>query len=231
MIAAAFDAGLVVEGLSFHVGSQCTNFDNYVQALQLMAGHLPGGLGPRLPADEDPGHRRRFPRALRRAGQAVPSAGQDAERGVRPAVSRRTWKSWPNRAGFSWPRPGRSWSSVIGKAVRDGKLCYYINDGVYHTFSGVIFDHIQYHLKAFTDGRRADLRRVRSDLRRAGHDLAGRGAAGPGAGRPGLQREHRRLQPRLLDLLQRLPAGQGGAYPSIVSRLGGRILAKPAAPA
>ena len=43
-------------------------------------------------------------------------------------------------------------ASVIGKAVRDGKQCYYINDGVYHTFSGIIFDHIQYHLKAFKAG-------------------------------------------------------------------------------
>ena len=36
--------------------------------------------------------------------------------------------------------------------MRDGKLCYYINDGVYHTFSGVIFDHCHYHLKAFKRG-------------------------------------------------------------------------------
>ena len=43
-------------------------------------------------------------------------------------------------------------ATVIGKAVRDGKQCYYINDGVYHTFSGVIFDHIQYHLHAFKNG-------------------------------------------------------------------------------
>lgn len=35
LIAAAHDAGLVVEGLSFHVGSQCTNFENYVQALTI----------------------------------------------------------------------------------------------------------------------------------------------------------------------------------------------------
>jgi ornithine decarboxylase len=27
-----------------------------------------------------------------------------------------------------------------------------VNDGVYNTFSGVIFDHIQYHFKAFKDG-------------------------------------------------------------------------------
>ena len=41
---------------------------------------------------------------------------------------------------------------IIGKAIRDGKLCYYVNDGVYHTFSGVIFDHCQYPLKSFQRG-------------------------------------------------------------------------------
>src|SRR5262249_56639808 len=43
---------------------------------------------------------------------------------------------------------------IIGKAVRDGKTCYYIDDSVYHTFSGIIFDHCQYHLKAFKTGRK-----------------------------------------------------------------------------
>ena len=43
-------------------------------------------------------------------------------------------------------------SKIVGKAIRDGKLCYYIDDGVYHTFSGVIFDHCHYHLKAFGMG-------------------------------------------------------------------------------
>lgn len=32
LIVSAFDMGLEVEGLSFHVGSQCTNFENYMQA-------------------------------------------------------------------------------------------------------------------------------------------------------------------------------------------------------
>ena len=45
-------------------------------------------------------------------------------------------------------------AQVIGKAVRDGKQCYYINDGVYHTFSGIIFDHCQYPLKAFKSGKK-----------------------------------------------------------------------------
>ncbi|MBU4377138.1 MAG: type III PLP-dependent enzyme, partial [Candidatus Omnitrophica bacterium] len=43
-------------------------------------------------------------------------------------------------------------TKIIGKAVRDGKLCYYLDDGVYHTFSGIVFDHCQYPLKAFKDG-------------------------------------------------------------------------------
>jgi ornithine decarboxylase len=41
---------------------------------------------------------------------------------------------------------------IIGKAVRNGKPCYYVNDGVYGTFSGVLFDHCQYHLKALRKG-------------------------------------------------------------------------------
>jgi len=32
-------------------------------------------------------------------------------------------------------------SEIIGKARRDGKIFYHINDGVYHTFSGVVYDH------------------------------------------------------------------------------------------
>src|SRR5262249_51542758 len=38
MILEADRAGLTVEGISFHVGSQTTNFENYVQALNLTAG-------------------------------------------------------------------------------------------------------------------------------------------------------------------------------------------------
>ena len=37
LIDAAFGMGLTVEGLSFHVGSQCTNFLNFVQALNMAA--------------------------------------------------------------------------------------------------------------------------------------------------------------------------------------------------
>jgi len=42
---------------------------------------------------------------------------------------------------------------IIGKARREGKTCYYVNDGVYHTFSGILFDHCQYRLKALQPGK------------------------------------------------------------------------------
>lgn len=37
LVLAALKLGLNVEGLSFHVGSQCTNFENFVQALNIAA--------------------------------------------------------------------------------------------------------------------------------------------------------------------------------------------------
>jgi ornithine decarboxylase len=73
--------------------------------------------------------------------------------------------------------PGASWATactrlaeVIGKADRDGKRCYYINDGVYTKYSGIIFDHCKYPVKAFKKGRRSsapcsvDLRRARTTI-------------------------------------------------------------------
>jgi ornithine decarboxylase len=44
-------------------------------------------------------------------------------------------------------------SEIIGKARRDGKLFYFINDGVYHTFSGVVYDHWIPNFSAFKKGR------------------------------------------------------------------------------
>ena len=43
-------------------------------------------------------------------------------------------------------------TQIIGKARREGKMFYHIDDGVYHTFSGVVFDHCQYHFNSFREG-------------------------------------------------------------------------------
>jgi ornithine decarboxylase len=151
LIEAAFQAGLVVEGLSFHVGSQCTNFANYVQALNLAKGIfqeawdrgyeqvkiLDIGGGFPAPYDENV-------QPFRKLAQTLNS---EFQRLFPPHIE---ILAEPGR--FLVATAATLVAKVIGKAVRDGKLCYYVNDGVYHTFSGKIFDHCEYHLKAFKDG-------------------------------------------------------------------------------
>jgi ornithine decarboxylase len=44
--------------------------------------------------------------------------------------------------------------SIVGKSFRDGKMVYYIDDGVYGTLSGVVFDHCPYHFNAFRGGEK-----------------------------------------------------------------------------
>jgi hypothetical protein len=95
-------------------------------------------------------------------------------------------------------------AKIVGKAVRDGKTCYYIDDGVYHTFSGIIFDHCQYPLKASNPENR-NLRRLRPDLRRPRYHLQCPRNCPTSRSTTCLRREHRRLQQRLRHLVQRLP--------------------------
>ncbi len=150
LIAAAFDAGLVVEGLCFHVGSQCTNFDNFVQALNTSAQVLEEAAG------------RGYKLKLLDIGGGFPapydgSAGRFRE--LTRVLNAEFSRLFPEDLEIL-AEPGRFLvataatlvAEVIGKADRDGKRCYYLNDGIYHTFSGVLFDHCQYHIKAFKKG-------------------------------------------------------------------------------
>jgi len=150
LIATAHDAGLVVEGLSFHVGSQTTNVENYVQALHLCAGVFAEAesRGFHLKLLDIGGG---FP-ALYRNG--IESFCRMARR-IRPEINRLFPKHLEILA-----EPGRFLvataatlvAKVIGKAHRDGKPYYYIDDGVYHTYSGILFDHCAYPVKAFKRG-------------------------------------------------------------------------------
>ena len=140
-----------MEGLSFHVGSQCTNFANYVQALNLMAGifHEAWERGyPQVKILDIGG------------GFPVPYDNQvQPFRALAKLLNTELDRLFPNDmeilaepGRFLVATAGTLVATVVGKAVRDGKQCYYIDDGVYHTFSGIIFDHIPYHIKAFKGG-------------------------------------------------------------------------------
>jgi ornithine decarboxylase len=151
LIVEAFRIGLTVEGLSFHVGSQCTNFENFVQALNMSAAVMreAKSRGHELKILDIGGG---FPVRYDRHVKPI----SDLARKINAEIKRLFPKDIEIIA-----EPGRYLvataatlaAKIIGKAVRDGKICYYIDDSVYHTFSGYIFDHCQYHFKAFKTGK------------------------------------------------------------------------------
>ena len=151
LILEADKAGLVVEGLSFHVGSQTTNFANYVQAINLAANIFKEA--------RDRGYKKMNLLDIGGGFPAPYDATVKPFRELAKIINRELDRLFPKDVQIL-AEPGRfmvatagiAISKIIGKAVRDGKLCYYIDDGVYHTFSGVIFDHCHYHLKSFKKG-------------------------------------------------------------------------------
>ena len=150
LIAYAHEHKLVVEGISFHVGSQCTNPQNFIQSLHLSASIFAEAKS------------KGFNLTLLDLGGGFPAAYDDSV----PALSSlaKTINSELNRlfpktieilaepGRFLVASAGTAVSKIIGKAIRSGKLCYYIDDGVYHTYSGIIFDHCVYHMKSFKKG-------------------------------------------------------------------------------
>jgi len=151
LIAAAFNMGLVVEGLSFHVGSQCTNFENFVQGLEMASAVLREAksrghdikildIGGGFPAP--------YNKHVRPFSELAAKLNSEIERLFPKEIE---ILAEPGR--FLVATAATAVSRIIGKAVRDGKRCYYIDDSVYHTFSGIIFDHCPYHFKAFRKGK------------------------------------------------------------------------------
>ncbi len=152
LIHQAFDMGLKVEGISFHVGSQCTNFDNYTSALAFTSEIFHNArkkgfnlnlvdIGGGFPVPYDP---------------QVPEFKQLAV-----LLNSEFKRLFPDDIEIL-AEPGRFIvataatlvSEIIGKARRDSKIFYHINDGVYHTFSGVVYDHWIPNFTAFKEGEK-----------------------------------------------------------------------------
>src|SRR6185436_13067414 len=123
LVLAAFGMGLVVEGLSFHVGSQCTNFENFVQALNMAAAVMQEAksrghelkildIGGGFPAPYD--------KHVKPFGILARKINGEIERLFPPDIQ---ILAEPGR--FLVATAATSVARIIGKAVRDGKTCYY----------------------------------------------------------------------------------------------------------
>ena len=134
--------GIHVKGISFHVGSQSPHSQSHVDAINRS-----------IEIIEASRSKRDTPMSILDIGGGFPinydGSSIDIEKFCAPI----------NEALMALPKnvrviaePGRyiaapsmtCVTSVIGKAVRDGIPWYYMDDGVYNSFSGQIFDHAIY---------------------------------------------------------------------------------------
>lgn len=150
LITEAYVMGLKVEGMSFHVGSQCVNFENYIVALEICSGILKeyyARTGQKMRIlDIGGGFPVKYNNTVKSIRALAVLFNEELKRLFPPDI-------------LIIAEPGRFIvanacvlvSKVIGKAVRDGKTCYYINDGIYGTYSGLVFDHISYPILSFKE--------------------------------------------------------------------------------
>ena len=152
LILLADKLGLTCEGLSFHVGSQTTNFENYVQALALCSGIYSEarerGYTKMNLIDIGGGFPARYDETVKPFKELAAVINHELARLFPKNIQ---ILAEPGR--FLVANAAYTVSKVIGKAVREGKPSYYINDGVYHSYSGVIFDHCKYPVRAFKRGQ------------------------------------------------------------------------------
>lgn len=139
--------GLKANGICFHVGSQVLSTKSYERAFSLAR-----GLINRLKASG-------LDIKYMDIGGGLPVACLDKD-----VDAEKIMKSINDcLADFEdvevWAEPGRYIcgsavnviTSIIGKQMRDEKQWYYIDDGIYGSFSGILFDHWDYDIISLKD--------------------------------------------------------------------------------
>ncbi len=138
--------GIQVRGFSFHVGSQAPDALKHVEALEACVTLLKQArreklgrfdmldIGGGFPID----YAKRVPdivkfcAPIRKALAAVP-------KNVRVIAEPGRFIAGPCAMGVA---------SVMGRAEREGLWWYYLDDGVYGSYSGVLYDHAQYPIES-----------------------------------------------------------------------------------
>ncbi len=148
LLALARTLGVEVVGLSFHVGSQTPTPAMHVRAVEacgtlITAARAAGfnlsvlDIGGGFPADyrEAAMPIEEFCAPIRAALAALPS-------GLRLLAEPGRYISAP---------AGTCVASVVGRALRDGRWWFYLDDGVYGSFSGQVYDHARYPVSALRE--------------------------------------------------------------------------------
>jgi ornithine decarboxylase len=138
----ARELGVRVCGLSFHVGSQVGDPAKYVEAIgacrELIEHARQGGLGELEVVDIGGG----FPIGYRREPVPIGEFCKPIRRALKQLPRDVRVIAEPGR--FIAGPAGTAVASVVGRAQREGRWWYYLDDGVYGCFSGQLYDHATY---------------------------------------------------------------------------------------
>ncbi len=146
MLAKARSLGLRPEGISFHVGSQCTNMESYQRAFEQAA---------RLVREAKD---RGLPMKLVDIGGGMPIRHFKTDTvsiETMAGAMRRELDRLFDKDIEIIAEPGRALvgpagmliTRVVGRSIRNNKNYYYLDDGVYGDFSGIVFDHCKYEFR------------------------------------------------------------------------------------
>ncbi|CAH9049512.1 Lysine/ornithine decarboxylase [Pseudoalteromonas sp. CIP111854] len=142
IITQAQQLGIRIKGLSFHVGSQTSSPQKYVDAIlackQVMETIVQLGLPALSTLDIGGG----FPVSY--AKQITPIEIFCAPINEALASLPQTVQVLAEPGRFIVAPAVMSVASVMGQAIREGKMWYYLDDGIYGSFSGLMFDEADY---------------------------------------------------------------------------------------
>lgn len=145
--------GLNPQGISFHVGSQCINIGNYIQALEISSGIFKDALKSGLNLN------------ILDIGGGFPIKHFDKDnidfKKMAPSIKKEIKRLFPKNVHII-AEPGRFFvgpagiliTEVIGRTFRNNKNYYYLNDGLYADFSGIVFDHCTYQFNTLKHGQK-----------------------------------------------------------------------------
>jgi len=142
MLGLAARLGVRVRGLSFHVGSQVADPAKYVEAIAACREIFEQARHERLAELDTLDIGGGFPIAYR--GEAPP-IGQFC-RPIRKALKTlpRNVRVIAEPGRFIAGPAGTCVAAVIGRAQREGRWWYYLDDGMYGSYSGQLYDHASY---------------------------------------------------------------------------------------
>ncbi len=142
LAATAARAGVTVSGLTFHVGSQVGTADAHARAIKvcgrLISEAAAHGLPPLEVIDIGGG----FPIDYLQPAQAIEEFCLPIRVALAGLPREIRVISEPGR--YICGPAGFCLTTVMGRAMREGRWWYYLDDGIYGSFSGQLYDHSRY---------------------------------------------------------------------------------------